>query len=357
MANTGDTGKTEKRSGRTGLWVLLLNVAVIGFLAWWEFGRGERPQRISLSEVRPSWLAAALVCFGVMLLTETLKYALMLRETAHPRPGSTGFRCAVLGKYFDNITPAGFGGQPFQMHYLKMAGCSNGVSGALPVVGFMGLQFSFVALGLVVFLFGNRVFEDYLSVRLIAWVGLVFYAFIPLCMVAFALAPKPLTALVLWGTRLLAKLHFLKEPERTAERATAALASYTASLRSFHRQPSLLAAVGGLSLLFWFAQLAMPWFVLRAFGAQLPFLHCVCNMVYLYAAIAVVFTPGNAGGAEASFYAIFSLLPTGSIFWAMLVWRLGCYYSWLISGAVLQIGTARRTDKSGGDESDRYGGS
>ena len=164
--------KKEKNASRSSWWAIVLNLAVIGVIAYLEFGRGERPQRISLGELRPLFLLAALGCFLIMLGSETWKYAYLLSATEHARPLQTGFRCAIIGKYFDNITPAGFGGQPFQIHYLKTRGCSAGTSGALPILGFLGLQFTLISVALTVFLFGGRAYPDLLALQFAAWVGM-----------------------------------------------------------------------------------------------------------------------------------------------------------------------------------------
>ena len=151
----------------------------------------------------------------------------------------------------------------------------------------------------------------------------------------------PLARIVSGGTFLLHRVHIIKDPERSTRRAIEALESYTDSVRHFSSQPRLLAATAILSMIFRLAMLVMPWFVLRAFGAQVSFPHCFCQVTYIYAVIAMIPTPGNSGAAEASFYTVFSTLSTGSVFWAMLVWRLLCYYSWLIAGACHYIGKSR----------------
>ena len=334
-------GTKEKKGSRGGWWVILLNVAVIAVIAILEFGGGERPQRIALRELNPLFLLAALGCFLMMLFSETWKYAWLLNATGHPRPLHTGLHCAVLGKYFDNITPAGFGGQPFQIRYLKTHGCSDGTSGALPILGFLGLQFTFIAVALAVFVFGGRVYLDLLTLRFAAWAGLAFYSFVPVCVVLFAIAPKALERIVRGGTRALHRVRVIKDPEHSAKRAVEALESYTDSVRYFSSRPRLLAATVILSLIFRLAMLAMPWFVLRSFGARVSVPRCFCQVTYIYAVITLIPTPGNSGAAEASFYTVFSALSGGSVFWAMLVWRLLCYYSWLIGGAAHYIGKSR----------------
>jgi len=92
-----------------------------------------------------------------------------------------------------------------------------------------------------------------------------------------------------------------------------------------------------LSLVYQLALMCLPYFVLHFFGAGVGFIECFCQVVYIYAAITIVFTPGNSGAAEASFYMVFGTLSGGAVFWGMLVWRALCYYSWIVLGAIVQV--------------------
>ena len=47
--------------------------------------------------------------------------------------------------------------------------------------------------------------------------------------------------------------------------------------------------------------------------------------------------PGGTGVAELSFTAIFASLMGSDIFWAMLIWRILTYYSYIIQGILITI--------------------
>ena len=133
------------------------------------------------------------------------------------------------------------------------------------------------------------------------------------------------------------KIHLLKDPEAASEKAISSLQSYTDALRAFGRSTRQIIVVAFLSLLYQAAFMSLPFFVLRFFGADVDFVSCFCKVVFIYAAMAVIFTPGNSGAAEASFYMVFSELSGGAVFWGMLVWRALCYYSWIVLGAIVQL--------------------
>jgi uncharacterized membrane protein YbhN (UPF0104 family) len=77
--------------------------------------------------------------------------------------------------------------------------------------------------------------------------------------------------------------------------------------------------------------MATPFFVLRAFGSSEYFIDTLTKTAYIYAGIAYIPTPGNAGAAEGTFYTIFRDLNSNT-FWGMAIWRFLTYYLFLLLG-------------------------
>ena len=329
--------KKSKKSNIVTAVFFVFSLAVVAVIAIMEFG-GEKDRHLEKDSFNVLFLVGAVLCFLVALVCEFLKYFYMLKVRGYVNKHSLAFKVAVIGKYYDNLTPAGAGGQGFQMYYLSSHGCGPGTSGGLPIIGFLGLQFAFVLIGVLTMIFGgNYIGEQLVGIRVTAIVGLVFYAFIPACIIFFAVAPNVLEAIVGWGTRVLGKMHILKNPQKTEANAIQSLKSYTDALRSFGRHKGQILVIFLLSLVYQLAFMCMPYYVLHFFGASVGFIECFCQVVYIYAAITIVFTPGNSGAAEASFYMVFGTLSGGAVFWGMLVWRVLCYYSWIVLGAIVQV--------------------
>ena len=334
-----EDNSTQKKSRKKG-WVtagfFAFSLVVVAIIAIMEFG-GDRDRHLDNQAFNFAYLAAAIGCFLVGLLCESVKYAFLLRRRGVNHRRTLGFTCAVIGKYYDNITPAGAGGQGFQMYHLSKHGCDSGTAGGLPIIGFLGLQFAFVLIGILTMIFGRDYLGDLVVIKATAIAGLVFYAFIPCCIIFFAIAPNVLENIIKWGTKTGGKLHIIKDPETASEKAINSLQSYTDALRTFGRSTYQIIIVGILSVIYQLAFMALPFFVLHFFGADIGFVECFCRLVYIYAAMAIIFTPGNSGAAEASFYMVFDSLSGGAIFWGMLVWRALCYYSWIVLGAIVQL--------------------
>jgi uncharacterized protein (TIRG00374 family) len=284
--------------------------------------------------MRPGFFLAVPVCFALAIFAETAKYYTLLKRSTDSFTFGTAFRVAVLGKYYDNITPFGSGGQPFQVMFLRKQKIPTGTAAALPIAGYLTLQSAFIIIAVFVLIFGGNVI-DITAVRITACVGLAFYAFVPLVIILFVVSPG-LTLRTLNGVFFAIKrLHIMRDTEKPRARVLTALTSYSEGMETFLRNHSLAAKSLGFSLLFQIAVCIMPFFVLKAFGSDLTFLSVFCTTVILYLCITFVPTPGNSGVAEGSFYALFSVLGESQLFWAMLIWRFFCYYAFVLFGFLI----------------------
>lgn len=339
------TPQAKRKKLLSILLIVVVNVGIIAYMAIREFGSGQTYQ-LPTQGINLWYLLAAAGCFLLALITETGKYDSMLQSAEGRADRRGAFECAVLGKYYDNITPLGAGGQPFQMFYLKKRGYSSGTSAALPVAGFLALQFAFSLIAVVVFMFGSFFTHNIPVIRYSAYVGLAFYLFVPLCILLFTAMPKTFGRAVRGVILFLHRIHLLKRGEERCEKALGALEEYRVNLLYLAKIPHLFAKVFFYSLIYQLAILSIPFFVLRAFGGGGSWAAVFTLVVYIYAAITFIPTPGNAGAAEGSFYAVFSALTSGYLFWAVLIWRFLCYYIWLILGMCLYGVNAMRGGKA-----------
>ena len=130
------------------------------------------------------------------------------------------------------------------------------------------------------------------------------------------------------------------------------LDSYHTSFSVIAKNKAMLCLLLVLSLIYRIALCSMPYFVLKMFGASVSFLHIFASTIYIYAAICLVPTPGNAGAAEGAFYLVFSAMGSDGVFWAMLIWRIFCYYSFIVIGAGIYGVNAIRARRARGGKQD-----
>ena len=217
------------------------------------------------------------------------------------------FQVAALGKYYDNVTPLGSGGQPFQVHYLNKRNVSFGVASSLPIAGFLMNQFAFMVLMAVGIIINTS--RSFVTSQ-------VLIASYYICMIFYII---------------------VKHPDETTVKVLHNMEAYRQSLASLSKTKYLLIIVFIFSMCYQICMCSIPYFVLKAFGAGNAYIDIFFMCVYTYAAVTYIPTPGNAGAAEGTFYALFKTLKSGNIFWAMLIWRFLSYYMFLATGVGIYI--------------------
>lgn len=310
---------------------LAANGIVLFFTARNDFSKPAQPLSGSpFSGNNLLFLLGAVGCLVAAIAAETVKYLLMMHRLRERVSLRTAFETSVLGKYYDYITPSGAGGQPFQIWHLHTKGYPAGACSAMPLASFVTMQLGFVLLALVMFL-TERSASDVVGIKIAAYIGLALYAFAPILIVLSALAPKVVTRIVAFFVRIGAKLRIIKNPAYATEQAEYGIKRYSDSLKMIAKS-RILVALFALSILYQIALCSIPFFVVNAFGGRIGFWQSLTMCLYVYASVAFVPTPGNAGAAEGSFYLLFNQLDVSGLFWAMLIWRFLCYYSFLLMG-------------------------
>ena len=316
---------------------VLINIGVIVVTAIVEFSKNASDAKeIPFLGLDFRYLLAAVACVLVFYGAETAKHLIMMRYLLGKPNFKTAFQVTVIGKYYDNVTPLGAGGQPFQIYYLSKRGLPKGAAASMPILAFITSNFGFVILAFLVFIV-NPGATGSTVVSVSAWIGLLFYSAVPVTIIIFTIAPKFAEAILNFFILVLSKIRLIRDREKAQKATFTALGEYRDVIRSIANRKGLpvLGLLLLLSLVYYIALCLMPHYVLRAFGGAATWFQSFCITVNIYAAITFIPTPGNAGAAEGTFYALFSVLTGAYLFWAMLVWRFFCYYLFIIMGGVV----------------------
>ena len=321
-----------------------INVAVIVITAVNEFGNSANATELSKVRVN-GWLIvpAALLFIGATFFN-IYKYVLMMKRSVpkgevvdRRKMWKTAWEVVMLGKYYDNITPAAIGGQPFQMYYMrKYSGLPKGHATALPLVGMVVGQVGFLIVAIVSFV-ANSLMGGSVVLMVTAWVGLIFYAFWPILMAGINYFPKPTKALLKFAVKLLSKIRIVKNQRSALTKIEDELDEYMRSVKMISKSRGLMAQLLVLSVLYNTLTYMIPYFVLKAFGGDVDFLKCFVTTLAVTSAVYFVPTPGNSGAAEGTFYVVFSALSDGYVFWAMMVWRFFSYYIYILLGPLTYL--------------------
>ncbi len=348
--------REEKRNTR-GWWIktILLLVLVIGSIIMLfplgDYLTGEEVKQLSLPELLKTinypLFALLLGVIVLYILTESGKYAYMLKVYT----GKFRFRIALktmfLGKYYDGITPLSTGGQPFQILYLHKKDIPAGAASAIPILRYI-VSIFFLSLLSVILLILTPDYIDQnetvnLTTLIIAWISLGINVLVPVTIVLFSIFPKTCKRIVMLIVKLLSKLRIVKHRYPTAMRFVREMSEYSYATRQFWKQffkfiPLLLLCILE-SLLF----VTIPFFAVIAIANVTPSfelaMQIACLVIITRYTALLVPTPGNTGAMEAASTLVFSLV-TGIetvVGWVILVWRFLTYYVYILSGIGINI--------------------
>lgn len=318
---------------------VIFNIGIVLWTALSEFADRRNAAKLRSIQIRWGMIIPAVLCFALAISVESLKYSAIIKKTTGKGNLRLAFSTVILGRYYDNITPFGAGGQPFQIYHLKQHGLNTAQSAAVPIAGFISTQFGFIILAVGAFTF--RIISNFFKgdiqnvIKISSYVGLLCYSAVPILILIFAFFPKAASKIISWFVRLMGKLHIVKDTDSKIESLYSTMNDYAVSFRQVIRSGGLCVMLLTLSFVYQFALNCIPFFLIHAFGGSMGFFECLVTTVSIFCAITIIPTPGNSVAAEGSFFAVFSTLTEGYVFWAMLSWRFFSFYIFIIAGALI----------------------
>ena len=287
----------------------------------------------------------------VILFSEWMKYAIIMKTTTGKHHMRSRLKVALLGKFYDNVTPFAVGGQPMQIHYLYKKGFSGGVSSAVILIRYFAQMFCYTIVSLIFMACNTAVLGridptwQYI-ITVGAWLGLVVNMFLPLMIVMFAIVPKFARGLASLVVGLGAKIKIVKDKQATMAKAEKVVSDFRAGFKIMSRRPLHLIGLVFFCLLEVILTFSLPYFVMRAYsalptdgglgGLELYFMVIALN-IYCTQAVAIIPTPGNAGAIEGVLVSAYVAIAVTSLSWALFTWRFAVYYIYLIIGMGLVI--------------------
>lgn len=297
-----------------------------------------------LSIIGRNWLylVLAVCCCLLVLVFDWLRTTLIFYGFKKQFRLKLTAETAVITKFYDYVTPFGAGGQPFAAYLMTKHGVDAGTSTAVVISSFLLQQFCFIILCILSLIFSFHVLPT--ATQAMSIVGILSYLLVPILVVIFSIMPRATTKIVTAIIRFGGKIKLLKNPEKTAEKAMRIIGKNAACLKNIGRNKLTLILAALCSFASHLAMASIAYFVLKTFAYDIPangfleWLKMVQIVTILYASVSFIPTPGNAGASELSFYFIFKTNLAGGLgFTGMIVWRLLCFYAYLVIGAVVAL--------------------
>lgn len=339
-------GKAKTKKERKKKWIstillVAFNVIAIAVVLWLEL-RDDAAGFVGIAELGRQigsnyyWLLFALGAYMVHTLSDAFVYFTLIRQCGYGNRFGLALRVAILGKYYDNLTPWSTGGQPFQMVYMAKASLDTPTACTLPFVKHTIRVFTLDAFVITLFV----IYNDNISwvIKLGAALAIVFTSLLPVVVMIFSKKLSFTFKLTEKVVKLGVKMRLVKDYDKAVGKARDTVDSLAAAYKylSYHKSTIVILAI--LSLIDLMAVGAYPFLIVRALGGSGDFWEIMSRSYFVTLSSGVVPTPGSSGASEGAFYSVFNgATPAGTLFWAVLLYRVLVFYLPIFVGLVSQL--------------------
>lgn len=348
--------KKQSRRNKIGFLISLLIIGCVVYALWTLSNTLSQGDTATFREVVAGmnwwYIVLAFGLFFVMFVMEALKFTLLCRCNQCSLGFAKDMKLALIGKYYECITPFSSGGQPMQIYYLHKNGVPSAKGASIAMVKYGVHMLGFTVVAALVMGFGvpwlGKLIDNQATLNVIiicGWIGFGINAFIPVFVTLVVFLPKPAAWLINLCVKILHKIRIIRHPEKWEAKVRKWFDDFSVFSQFVYKKPLAFLALFLLCLGEPVIELIFPYLVLVGMlggnvagmqGGELFFAVVVLAMYATYAATFIP-TPGNSGAIEMIFLAAFATMTESVLFWFVLFWRFIIYYTWIVLGLGMNV--------------------
>ena len=287
------------------------------------------------------YILFAILCFVLANMVSSLKLDIYHKKLQKRYRPILCFKTQMISKYYTKLTPFGIGGQPFQVYYFSKYGVKPSNSLTMVSCSYVSNKLIYGLLALVMmatFKFNKLLMAQGDLVNIVIILAFISFAFLALFLtfvILMCLNKKLGHKIIASIIKVLTKIKVVKNPSAIYLKIMRPTLIFQRKMQKFFKSKKTSSAFMFMSLLEYVIEFSVLFFIYSAFNGL------DINMYFDLLSISVIIElachsiplPGGSGIAELAFSTIFaSLFDAGVLFWALILWRVITYYSYLIGG-------------------------
>ncbi len=288
--------------------------------------------------VKSGWLTNAIVFMLLFWLMDGIILNYTVNVIYQPKGLWSCLKVAIIGQYYNAVTPFASGGQPMQIYYMGKMGVPGGSASSILMVKFLVYQVVLSLFSVVAFAWKGRfIFNNNPLVFWFSVVGFIINAGAVVLLLLLSFNKGIVRTLVFRTIDLLKIIRLIRDPEKVKDRLKAHVEDFHEGIKLMRGNVKAMLIMGlmtALQLTFFFS---ITFFIYRALGLEgEKWANLVFIQSLLYLAVSFVPTPGATGASETGFIAFFRFFfPSQLIFVSMLMWRVITYYLNILAGVII----------------------
>jgi len=290
-----------------------------------------------LYSVRPGWVIGAVISMVIYWVMDATILNYTISHIHGQKNFWKSFKVAVIGQYYNAITPFASGGQPAQVYYMAKIGVPGGSASSILMVKFLIYQVVLSIYGAMAFIWKGMYIYSYNTwVFWFSVLGFIINAGAILLLIFLSLSKGFVKSLVFNTINLLSKIRLIKDPNMTKKKLKSHLEDFHNGFKLMQGNTKAMLYMSLLTALQLLCFFSITFFIYKGLGLTVEkWVNIVLVQALLYLAVSFVPTPGSTGASETGFMIFFRFFfPSNLIFVAMLLWRTISYYLNILAGIV-----------------------
>ncbi len=295
----------------------------------------------AFSEVRPGYLALALLLAAADVLGGGLRLYLLTRRLANPVTFWANVKAALANVSMGAMTPSQMGGGPAQVFILYKNGLNLVEAMSASLMTFVvTIVFFVLAAGTITFLGVNTSIGD-ATVRHLFRYGVNAFMIFGIMFITFIAKPVLLQKVTRWVFNFLSlfrRRHLLRPGGRANRILEAANEIHSINLRYLKNGMFTLFLSVLLTAFIFGCKCFVAYFIVRGLGVSAGVWEVVSIQILILLAVYFFPTPGGTGAAElGSAVLMANVLPLGLLMVYVVLWRVVVMYLAVVMGAAVML--------------------
>lgn len=319
---------------------LLLILALTVFALWFALKDNYKQVLECISQMNIISLIIVLL-WGVLFtaIWGFVYYVLGRKYTSHYTPAK-GIVVAFIGSFFSGITPSSTGGQFVQAYIMKKQGIKISDGASLLWADFIIYQTTMMVYVTILFILRFGYYSAQSAWFNIILLGYIINAVVVVALYTIAIFPNVYIRLSRVLVKILAKIHILKNPEKTLDSWTLQVTSFTKEIKNLSKDKKSIVLCVFINFIRLTLYYSLPFVIAKALHIPLKmneFIDVMALSSFVTMANSFIPIPGASGGTEVVFALLFGSLMhnlTGAV---LVLWRFSTYHIVLIIGGILFV--------------------
>ncbi|MBQ2798511.1 MAG: flippase-like domain-containing protein [Ruminiclostridium sp.] len=332
----------EKKKSSNKLNLIICGIAFVVMVLYIVFVDGVDNLINSIQQFNVGFLFIAILFMVAYWLLEAVGLHAALK-TIHPEQKFwKTLVVALLGQYFNCITPSSSGGQPMQVYYFAKFGTPVSHSMTALLSKFIVYQFVLTVYSAVVLILRFSSFaKEFAPLMALVVFGFIVNTVVIVLLLMVAFTKKPVKKLAFWGIRVLGKLRILKTQEcvdEKIEQVDKIIEDYHDNFCFIKSKPGLIVRMVLYTILQLTIYFAISYVIFLGFGLSGTDLFTIIScQAFVLMISAFMPLPGAMGAAEGSYAAFFGKIFGKFTSFSTFIWRFLTFYFPIIVGLILSL--------------------